>query len=438
MSIRCARIPQILMPKSGTDLSKWAVVACDQYTSQPEYWAEVDRMVGDAPSTLRLILPEVHLESPDCATYIEKIHADMHRYLEDGTLTPLPTGAVLLARDTGGVCPRRGLMLAFDLDAYEYTAGSASPIRPTEKTVVERIPPRLKVRTGAVIELPHIMLLIDDPDRTIIEPLYEARDRFATLYDVELMQNGGHLTGWFIPESGDTDALLDALAKLGDPAVFRAKYGIAGDLPVLPYAVGDGNHSMATAKACWEQIKPTLNEAERENHPARFVLAEVVNIHDESLVIEGIYRALFGVDSVDVLDAAARFFRAHGAAATVADACPAQLPANTQSFPFRAGDRTGCLLVQNSKWSLPVASLQAFLDDYLASHQQAKIDYIHGLDVLHELAAQPGNMGFELPDPAKEDLFRGVIFDGVLPRKTFSMGDAREKRFYMEAKCITE
>lgn len=438
MSIRCARIAQILMPKLGIDLSKWSVVACDQYTSQPEYWDNVDRIVGDAPSTLRLTLPEVHLESPECATYIEKIHADMHRYLQNGTLAALPAGAVLLSRDTGGAYPRRGLVLAFDLDAYDYTPGSTSPIRPTEKTVVERIPPRQKVRADAPIELPHIMLLIDDPDRTIIEPLYEARNRFAKLYDVELMQEGGHLTGWFIPEGSDTNALLDALAKLGDAAIFRAKYGIAGDLPVLPYAVGDGNHSMATAKACWEQIKPTLSAAECENHPARFVLAEVVNIHDESLVIEGIHRALFGVDAVDVLDAGARFFRAHGAEITVAEACPAHLPADTQGFPFRAGTHTGCLLVKNSKWSLPIASLQVFLDDYLASHTAAKIDYIHGLDVLNELAAQPGNMGFELPDPAKEDLFRGVIFDGVLPRKTFSMGDAREKRFYMEAKRITK
>lgn len=437
MSIRCARVPRILMPKSGTDLTKWAVVACDQYTSQPAYWEETDRIVGDAPSTLRLTLPEVHLESPDCPTYIEKIHAAMDAYMQNGTLTELPAGVILLARDTGGVCPRRGLVLAFDLDAYEYTPGSASPIRPTEKTVVERIPPRLKVREGASIELPHIMLLIDDPDRSVIEPLYARREEFSKLYDVELMQNGGHLTGWFIPESADTDALLDALEKLGDRAVFDAKYGVTDGRPVLPYAVGDGNHSMATAKAYWEEIKPTLTAEERETHPARYVLAEVVNVHDESIVIEGIYRALFGVDAVDVLDAAGHFFRAHGAKVSVAESVPAELPDDVQSFPFQTGAHTGCMLVKGSPWALPVATLQAFLDDYLAAHPEAKIDYIHGLDVLHELAAKPETMGFELPDPAKDDLFRGVIFDGVLPRKTFSMGDAREKRFYMEAKRIT-
>lgn len=436
MSIRCARVPKILMPKPGTDLSKWSVVACDQYTSQPSYWNDVEHIVGDAPSTLRLTLPEIYLESPDCSAYIEKIHAAMERYTQDGTLTELPSGIVLLERDTGGACPRRGLVLAFDLDAYAYTPGSSSPIRPTEKTVVERIPPRLKVREGASIELPHIMLLIDDPDRSVIEPLYARREEFSKLYEVELMQEGGHLTGWFIPESADTDTLLDALARLSDREVFDAKYGITDGRPVLPYAVGDGNHSMATAKAYWEQIRPTLTEQEREIHPARWVLAEVVNIHDESIVIEGIHRALFGVDAVDVLDAAAHFFRAHGAEVIVAESIPSELPADVQPFPFQSDTHTGYLLIQHSPWALPVAALQAFLDDYLAAHAEAKIDYIHGLDVLHDLASKPGTMGFELPDPAKEDLFRGVIFDGVLPRKTFSMGEAREKRFYMEAKRI--
>ena len=436
MSICCARIPRILMPKDGVDLSKWAVVACDQYTSQPEYWEEVCRTVGDAPSTLRLILPEVYLESPDCPARIDQIHAAMHAYLQDGTLSELPAGAVLLARDTGGACPRRGLMLAFDLDAYAYTPGSASPIRPTEKTVVERIPPRLKVREGAALELPHIMLLIDDPSRSIIEPLYARREQFSKLYDVELMQNGGHLTGWFLPEGPETDALLQALARLGDPNVFQAKYGTPDDCPPLPYAVGDGNHSMATAKAYWEEIKAGLSPAERETHPARYVLAEVVNIHDESLVIEGIHRALFGIDPTDVLDAAVSFFHAHGAQAAVTENAAEPEP-GTQVFPFRAGTRTGFLTLKGSPWALPVASLQTFLDEYLTAHPDGRIDYIHGLDVLYELAAQEGNMGFALPDPAKDDLFRGVIFDGVLPRKTFSMGDAREKRFYMEARKIT-
>lgn len=426
------RIPRILMPKAGTDLAKWAVIACDQYTSQPEYWEKLDREVGGAPSTLRITLPEVYLEEPDVESRIRTIHDAMGKYLADGILEELPAGIVLTARDSGGACPRKGLVMAFDLEDYDYHLGSASAIRPTEKTVEERIPPRLAVREGAAVELPHIMLLIDDPDCAVIEPLFDETDRLQKLYDIDLMENGGHLTGWFIPQGALTDQIEAGLANLADRAVFNAKYGVDGSKPVLPFAVGDGNHSMATAKASWEKIKAGLSPEEQENHPARYVLAEVVNLHDKSLEIEGIYRVLFGADADDVLSAAQTFFAANGGTAAIADAPIG----DGQSFPFETADKKAYLTVRNSKWALPVATLQAFLDDYLAKHPAVKIDYIHGLDVLHSLSVQPGNLGFALPDPAKEDLFRGVIFDGVLPRKTFSMGEAREKRYYMEAKRI--
>ena len=193
MANRCTRIPEIMFPREGVDLSKWAVIACDQYTSQPDYWAETDKTVGDAPSTLRLTLPEVYLEDADVAARTEKIHQTMQQYVQDGTLRTLPAGVVLTERWSGGSCPRRGIVLSVDLEAYEYTPGSASLIRPTEKTVVERIPPRLKVRQGACLELPHIMILIDDPDRQIIEPLFEQTASYDKLYDTDLMQNGGRL-----------------------------------------------------------------------------------------------------------------------------------------------------------------------------------------------------------------------------------------------------
>ena len=249
MANRCTRIPEIMMPREGTDLSKWAVIACDQYTSQPEYWAETDRIVGDAPSTLRLTLPEVYLEDADVASHIERIHKTMQQYVQDGTLRTLPAGAVLTERWSGGSAPRHGIVLAVDLEAYEYTPGSASLIRPTEKTVVERIPPRLKVREGACLELPHIMILIDDPDRRIIEPLFEKTGSFSKLYDTDLMQNGGHITGWFIPQGKDTDAIESGLEALCDRETFNAKYGCTDAQALLPYAVGEGNHSMATRRA---------------------------------------------------------------------------------------------------------------------------------------------------------------------------------------------
>ena len=436
MANRCTHIPEIMLPREGMDLSKWAVIACDQYTSQPEYWAETDRTVGDAPSTLRLTLPEVYLEEADVAERTEKIHCTMRRYIEDGTLRTLPAGVILTERWSGDSCPRRGIVMAVDLEAYEYTPGSASLIRPTEKTVVERIPPRLKVRQGACMELPHIMILIDDPDRSIIEPLFDQTANLDKVYDTDLMQNGGHITGWFIPKGVQTDKIEAGLEALCDRETFNRKYGCTDAQALLPYAVGDGNHSMATAKAYWEEVKAGLSAEEQATHPARFVLVEVVNIHDESLIIEPIHRILFGVNADEMLHSLTAFYEAQGCKAYVADEAPAD--ASAHCFPFCSAEKTGVLVVENPKWSIPVATMQTALDACLEQYPSARIDYIHGADVVDDLAKKPGNLGFILPDIAKNDLFRGVVFDGVLPRKTFSMGEAHEKRYYMEAKAIVK
>lgn len=428
------RLPKLLMPREGIDLSKWAVIACDQYTSQPDYWNNADAIVGDAPSTLRLTLPEVYLEQPDVKERTAKIQDAMQRYQQDGTLTEYEPGMMLVERTTKSGT-RRGVVLSFDLEAYDYQAGSQSLIRPTEKTVVERIPPRLAVREGASLELPHIMLLIDDPDHKVIEPLFADKDAFRKAYDTDLMLDGGHLSGWFVPEGKETAALIERLNGLADPETFNKKYGLTGEHAVLPYAVGDGNHSMATAKANWERIKQALSEEERQDHPARFVLAEVVNIHDDSLEIEGIHRVLFHSHPREVFQAADDFFRLHGGMAYCGD--PKSAPStNVQSFPCMFHGEQVTLCIVDSPWALPVATLQNFLDDFLEKNPKSHIDYIHGADVVRELSQDARNMGFLLPDPAKEDLFRGVILDGVLPRKTFSMGEAQEKRYYMEARKI--
>ena len=430
------RLPKLLMPREGIDLSKWAVIACDQYTSQPDYWNNADSIVGDAPSTLRLTLPEVYLEQPDVKERTAKIQDAMLRYQQDGTLTEYEPGMMLVERTTKSGT-RRGVVLSFDLEAYDYQAGSQSLIRPTEKTVVERIPPRLAVREGASLELPHIMLLIDDPDRKVIEPLFADKDAFRKAYDTDLMLDGGHLSGWFVPEGKETAALIERLNGLADPETFNKKYGLTGEHAVLPYAVGDGNHSMATAKANWERIKQDLSEEERQDHPARFVLAEVVNIHDDSLEIEGIHRVLFHIHPREVFQAADDFFRLHGGMAYCGE--PKSAPStNVQSFPCMFHGEQVTLCIVDSPWALPVATLQNFLDDFLEKNPKSHIDYIHGADVVRELSQDARNMGFLLPDPAKEDLFRGVILDGVLPRKTFSMGEAQEKRYYMEARKIVK
>lgn len=430
------RLPKLLMPREGIDLSKWAVIACDQYTSQPDYWNNADAIVGDAPSTLRLTLPEVYLEQPDIKERTAKIQDAMQRYQQDGTLTEYEPGMMLVERTTKSGT-RRGVVLSFDLEAYDYQAGSQSLIRPTEKTVVERIPPRLAVREGASLELPHIMLLIDDPDHKVIEPLFADKDAFRKAYDTDLMLDGGHLSGWFVPEGKGTATLIERLNGLADPETFNKKYGLTGEHAVLPYAVGDGNHSMATAKANWERIKQDLSEEERQDHPARFVLAEVVNIHDDSLEIEGIHRVLFHIHPREVFQAADDFFRLHGGMAYCGE--PKSAPStNVQSFPCMFHGEQVTLCIVDSPWALPVATLQNFLDDFLAKNPKSHIDYIHGADVVRELSQDARNMGFLLPDPAKEDLFRGVILDGVLPRKTFSMGEAQEKRYYMEARKIVK
>lgn len=435
MQNRCTQVPKIMMPKTGTDLSKWAVVACDQYTSQPEYWQETERIVGTEPSTLRLTLPEVYLEDTDVAQRTEKIHQTMQEYVHNGVLTELPAGMILTERHSGGTCPRRGLVLAVDLEAYEYKSGSQSLIRPTEKTVEERIPPRLRVRQGACLELPHIMLLIDDPERSVIEPLFEKTEQLSKLYDTDLMQKGGHITGWFIPEGTQTEEIQQRLDALCDRAAFNKKYKLTEDKALLPFAVGDGNHSMATAKAYWEEIKVNLSEAAREKHPARYALVEVVNIHDESLIIEPIHRVMFHVDAQQLLSCAKTFFATHGCTVLSEEE---EATGNVHAFPYMTQDTTGVLRVQKPAWSIPLATLQAFLDDYLYTHSEARIDYIHGEDVVKDLGSKPENMGFILPDIEKNDLFRGVVIDGVLPRKTFSMGEAHEKRYYMEAKKITD
>lgn len=437
--MNCLHVPEILLPKEGTDLSKWAVIACDQFTSQKEYWEETENIVGEAPSTLHLILPEVYLGKADEDEKVKEIHHSMESYVEDGILTSIGKGFVLVERGINKTYSRNGLVVAIDLETYEYKKGEHSLIRPTEMTVEERIPPRLRVRQEATLELPHIMLLIDDPEKSIIEPLMEKKNTYQCIYDTELIQDGGHISGWLIPEGDDTDKIMQQIEALGDEHTFKEKYHLAESYPVLNLAVGDGNHSMATAKAAWENIKKNLSEEERKNHPARFCLCEIVNIHDASLEVEPIHRVLFRVDEKDLLEQARNYFEAMGSGFVVKDIDSYQKPVATvdnHGFIICSASGWKAIYVTHPKAGIAVASIQTFLDQYLASHPESKIDYIHGMDVVEKLGMKEENVGIILPDVSKEDLFIGVIKDGVLPRKTFSMGEANEKRYYMECKKI--
>ena len=282
------QIPQMYLPQTGTDLTKWAVIACDQFTSQPEYWNDVEKIVGDAPSTLNLTFPEVYLEKPGGEERIKNIQSNMRKYMDEGILQP-HDGLVYVERTVAGKT-RKGIVLCLDLEAYDYNKGSSSLIRATEGTIVDRLPPRMKIREGALLELPHILVLIDDPNRTVIEPLMAAKPKLEKLYDFDLMLESGHLTGYAVNQEFE-DQVVDALRGLAKPETFAAKYGIDKDQPVLLFAMGDGNHSLATAKAIWEKMKPQVGM----DHPARYALVEIENVHDEGLEFEPIHRVLFGL-----------------------------------------------------------------------------------------------------------------------------------------------
>ncbi|MBR1865939.1 MAG: DUF1015 domain-containing protein [Lachnospiraceae bacterium] len=435
--MNCLHVPHLLMPKEGTDLYRWSVIACDQYTSQPEYWEETQRIVGDAPSTLRLTLPEVYLGEDGEEERIRSIHQTMERYLDDGTLRELPAGFMLVKRTLGENRFRCGLVVEIDLETYAYQKGSDSPVRPTEMTVEERIPPRLRVRQTASLELPHIMLLIDDPEESILEPLLKRTGQFEQVYDTGLMQQGGHISGWLIPEGEETKKLMEQIEELAQADRFHARYDLQTTYPLLNLAVGDGNHSMATAKAAWEKKKLTLSKQEQEQDPARYCLCEIVNVHDPSLFIEPIHRVLFEVDRETLFAEAAAYYEQQGCEFVLEEGtCIPSAGRDEHRFAVFSEKGVQTMRIKHPVCGIAVASLQGFLDVYLEKHSDSRIDYIHGADVVERLGTQEGNLGFLLPEIDKEDLFRGVIMDGVLPRKTFSMGEANEKRYYMECKRL--
>ncbi len=417
----------ILLPDfHTTDGLRWSCVACDQYTSEPEYWASADNLVGGAPSTLRLILPEVYLAETE--TRKPKILNAMNQYLAT-TLIGHPDAMILVERTLGNGMTRWGLVGMVDLMAYDYHRGADSLIRATEATVAERIPARTTIRRDAPIELPHAMLLIDDRARTVIEPIAARRSTLPVAYDHDLMQGGGHLKGYFLSRQ-DVSAVTAALDALIAPEAMAARYGKTGLAPLL-FAVGDGNHSLAAAKTCFEEIRAAIGEEAAMAHPARYALCEVVNLYDDSLVFEPIYRVAFGVEPDHLLAAFAAYIAdLHG------DAAP-------QTIEWYRGNpdgttRAGTVTVTAPHDALAVGTVQDFLDDYLrrGAPAGATIDYIHGEDTARALAARPDAIAFLFDGMHKEELFSTVISDGALPRKTFSMGHAADKRYYTEARRI--
>ncbi len=409
----------ILLPQNR-DMQKWAVIACDQYTSQPEYWEKVSKIVDGADSALDLILPEAYLESDDIRQRVDRIHANMEEYLDKGVFREYKNSLIYVERIQSDGKLRAGIVGAVDLEKYEFREGSVSQIRATESTVVERIPPRIKVRKNAPIELPHIMILIDDIRKTVIEPLAQRKDELQKLYDFTLMQGGGSIKGWLL-DGKTADDVLEALRKLSGKEEFVKKYGLWNCAP-FTFAMGDGNHSLATAKVYYERLKEKNPLEDMSKHPARYALAEIVNLHSPALEFQAIHRIIKRVDPDKLI-------------AEMRKELALSEKGSGQWITIVRGGMRMKLYAHRTTSKLAVGTLQNFLDKYMDKYG-GKTDYIHGEDVVEQLSQRSDCVGFLLPDMEKSQLFPTVAQDGALPRKTFSMGHAEDKRYYIEARRI--
>lgn len=409
---------KMLIPKKNVNMSKWSVVACDQYTSEPEYWLNVEKTVGNEPSAYNLVLPEVYLDNADVDERIEKINKTMQKYLDEGVFFKTPECYIYIERTLKDGRIRRGVVGCVDLEDYDYEKNSKSKIRATEKTVAQRIPPRLKVRLNAVVELPHIMLLLDDAKKNIIENLSQKKDEFEKIYDFDLMMNSGHVAGYILNDDAAAE-FEAAISALGDVASFNQKYKVNEENPLI-FAVGDGNHSLATAKEYYNAVKQQIGEEKAKTSPARYALAELVNLHDDSLVFEAIHRVVFDVDEKKFTEGLKKLCTNEG----------------KQRFELVTKSGREHLAFLNPSSNIMVGSVQKYIDDYIDKNG-GRVDYIHGDDVVNSLVKN-GCVGIILESMSKEDLFPSVIKDGSLPRKTFSMGDACDKRFYIESRIIND
>ncbi|MFZ2539965.1 MAG: DUF1015 domain-containing protein [Oscillospiraceae bacterium] len=413
----------ILLPQNA-DLNAFSVVACDQYTSEPDYWNSVKEIACDKPSALNMVFPEIYLKTADFDKTVNNINDTMKKYLSDTLFKEYQNAFIYVERTLKNGNVRKGIIGMIDLEAYDYTVGSGSAIRATEGTVLDRIPPRVKIRENAPIELPHVMLLIDDEDNSVIKPLSNKKSSLELIYSFTMMKDSGSIKGYLLDETCCNN-LLAGIAKLADKEHFNARYSVT-DKDLLLFAVGDGNHSLATARKCYMNLKEKLGEENAKNHPARYALVELVNLHDESLEFEAIHRVLFDVSSADVI-------KALGEKYILSDT----YVEGAQRIDVVISAETHPLYITNPSLNLPVGSLQVFIDEYLTTHS-GEVDYIHGDNVVKTLCKDTNTIGFILPSMDKNDLFKTVILDGALPRKTFSMGEACDKRFYLEARKISQ
>ena len=400
----------ILLPTG--DMHRWSVVACDQFTSEPEYWQQVRRIVGDAPSTLKLMLPEAELGTKDPETESVKINDEMQRYLDTGVFRTYPDSYIYLERRLKNGAVRRGIMGMFDLEAYDWTEGTHSPIRATEHTVEDRLPPRIRIRRNAPLEMPHIMIFMDDPDNIVFSSVTKGEK----VYDFELMQDGGSIAGWLVE---DRERLARAAEKLADHELLRRKYGSADN--AIVFAMGDGNHSLAAAKRHWEEIKKELPESERESAPARYALAELVNIHDAAITFEPIHKVIFDTEPADFFTEAKEFFAGNAG--------------EGRRIELVTGEGMESLNISGLTIGQLIGKCEDFCKAYTERHG-GYIDYIHGDCECVEMSQRFGCAGILLPRMEKAELFSSVMKSGPFPKKSFSIGHGNDKRYYLECRKI--
>ncbi len=420
------RIPEILVPAENINLRKWSCVACDQFTSQPEYWHDVEKMVGASASALHIILPEIYLDEEDVEEHIAHTNRVMRDYLADGVLEALPQGIMLTERHIGSKL-RKGILLAMDLDQYDYDISKKPTIRATEQTVLSRIPPRVKIRRDAPVEMPHIMLMIDDPEDSVIGALHMQRNSLQKIYDFDLMMDGGRVEGWLADGEKQIDAVTDAIAAL--PRHDN-----------MLYCVGDGNHSLATAKAIWDEAKQGLTEEEKQGHPLRFALCEVINLRDRAVEFMPIHRVFFNVNPSNCAQFIVERLKAKGRSAKLMFGrwhADTHAEEGTFVIPFLYRDGAGKIIIERPEHPLAVGEVQDIFDEYLELNRGAAIDYIHGDEAFLELAKAYDNIGFYFEALQKADFFDMIVQCGVLPKKTFSLGEAEQKRYYMECRLLT-
>lgn len=429
------KIPEILLPKDK-NLSTWSVIACDQYTQDEAYWKKVQDAAAGKPSTLNIILPEVYLSSPDRTERIEKIRSSMKSYIQDGVFDAPEAEFIYVERRTPFGRVRRGLVCAIDLDCYEWKPFSKALIRATEATIVERIPPRKEIRRNAPLELPHIMLLVNDREHKLVEGCGDFAKKNAPVYDGDLMLDSGHVTGWALKDEEMLSKVYGALGEL------KAK-NTASDGSVFMFAVGDGNHSLATAKAVWEEYKAERLAAgdskEKVNEsPVRYALVEIVNIYDEGLTFEPIHRVLFNVQMKELVSFAAEKLSGRVEEAASENELENAVKNSTADFGFVSVENgvQKYLLLRTDIKELAVSRLQPVLDEFISLNKSVEIDYIHGTDEVFRLGKKENAVSVLLPPVAKDSFFDTIDGRGPLPRKSFSMGEACEKRFYLECRRL--